>query len=186
MKPQRKTNCAALITMDSLSFVPWLIFTIVLPKCLIWNVQITSTSASTTTLIFANISTCCTRLHKVITYSSLRQVIDIRKISHKLGTMDNIVTDYLGNTTENCAQRGAVCCYFVGCSWTRWSVLVDANGRSVTMRARVGYRSCHVVEKFCHVVIGNGGECFSFVEFGIYLLKCSIFLSDSRTWIMLR
>ena len=35
VKPQRKTNCAALITMDSLSFVHWLIFTIVLHKCLI-------------------------------------------------------------------------------------------------------------------------------------------------------
>ena len=94
MKPQRKTNCVALITKESLSFVPWLIFTIILHECSISNVPITSTSASTTTLLFADISACCTRLLKVINYSSLSHITCIRKISHKLGTMNSIMTDY--------------------------------------------------------------------------------------------
>jgi len=33
----------------------------------------------------------------------------------------------------------------------------------------------HEVEKFCQFVIGSGGECFGFVEFGIYLLRFSFF-----------
>ena len=32
-----------------------------------------------------------------------------------------------------------------------------------------------MVEKFRHVVMESGGECFGFVEFGMYLLKCSFF-----------
>ena len=53
-------------------------------------------------------------------------------------------------------------------------MFVDASKRSVTMRASSWLQIMHVVEKFRHVVIGCGGECFTFVEFGIYLLKCSI------------
>ena len=35
----------------------------------------------------------------------------------------------------------------------------------------------HVVEKFHQVCIESGGECFGFIEFGIYWLKCSFLLS---------
>ncbi len=35
----------------------------------------------------------------------------------------------------------------------------------------------HVVEKFSQVFIESGGECFGFVEFGIYLLNCLFLLS---------
>jgi hypothetical protein len=47
-------------------------------------------------------------VHKVITYSALRLITCIQKISHQLGTMDGTMTDYLLCTTENCAPRGAV------------------------------------------------------------------------------
>jgi len=58
---------------------------------------------------------------------------------------------------------------------------MDASRRSVTVRASSQLQIMHVVEKFCHVVIGSGGDCFTFIEFGIYLLKCLILLLDSRT-----
>jgi len=32
------------------------------------------------------------------------------------------------------------------------------------------------LKKFCQVFIGREGECFGFIEFGIYLLRCSFFL----------
>jgi hypothetical protein len=35
----------------------------------------------------------------------------------------------------------------------------------------------HVVEEFSRVFIESRGECFGFVEFGIYLLKCLFLLS---------
>ena len=40
----------------------------------------------------------------------------------------------------------------------------------------------HVVEKFRHVCIESGGECYGYVEVGIYFLKCLLLLSlDSRS-----
>jgi len=35
----------------------------------------------------------------------------------------------------------------------------------------------HVVWKFRQIFIESEGECFGFVEFGMYLLKCSFLLS---------
>ena len=49
-----------------------------------------------------------------------------------------------------------VCCRWFGCEWPY---------------------SIHVVEKLSQVLIESGGEYFGFVEFGIYLLKCSFLLS---------
>jgi len=60
-------------------------------------------------------------------------------------------------------------------------MFVDVSRSSVTMRASSRLQIKHVVEKFRHVVVGSGSECFTFVEFGVYLLKCSILLSNSRS-----
>ena len=38
-------------------------------------------------------------------------------------------------------------------------------------------RMLHVVENFRRVFVDSRRECYGFVEFGLYLLKCSLLLS---------